>query len=128
MLRDSPHLMGNHWLEIYGYHLIRSLFGWGWLLLLKGQFFLDSVENHGAEITVPIIKGCNSFAGMCRSTISMLSIRHYYPHSLLEAISLLNKSPALRCVNPKFLTIFVHRVPFPLPGPPESMRNKFYHA
>lgn len=44
----------------------------------------------------------------------------YYPYSLFESISLLNKSPALRCVNPNVCAIFIHCVPFPLPGPPEK--------
>lgn len=32
----------------------------------------------------------------------------------------LNKSPALKCVNPKSRTMFAHCVPLPAPGPPKT--------
>lgn len=45
-----------------------------------------------------------------------------YPFSLLEDISSLNRSPALRCANLKVSAIFTHWVPFPLPGPPGTRK------
>lgn len=53
-----------------------------------------------------------------KSTVTR--IINNYPYSLFEAISLLRRSPALKCLNPKVSTIFSHCVPFPLPGPPMS--------
>ena len=47
-------------------------------------------------------------------------IWHAYPFLLLEDISFPNRSPALKCVNPKVSAIFTHCVPFPLPGPLET--------
>lgn len=46
-----------------------------------------------------------------------------YPFSLLDNISFLNRSPALRWVKPKVSAIFAHCVPFPLPGPPENISH-----
>lgn len=48
---------------------------------------------------------------------------HYHLCSPLEDISLLNSSPALICVKPNVSTIFAHCVPFPLPGPPERVKQ-----
>lgn len=45
-----------------------------------------------------------------------------YPCSLSDNISFLNKSPALKCVNPKVSASFAHWVPFPLPGPPGTWK------
>lgn len=79
------------------------------IMALKLQFHFQRIHN---------------LEGICNWTILNNGNENHYPYSLLEAISLLNNSPALRCLNPKSLTILVHWVPFPLPGPPESMGRK----
>lgn len=89
--------------------------------------FFNCVKNRGSEIVIPPSKKKNhKFDNVLKKIFWIGKMRHHHPDSLLRAISLLNRSPALRCLNPKVSTIFAHCVPFPLPGPPESTWKKLF--